>query len=268
MKFGIRKNEESGGAAGGKPEPRSSPDSTADASYGSKFSFSLSSRPKDGGKVDNKKSAIPSGGEHNITNATVAPSKDGKVDKPTTATTPGKGGNNIHSAQRSKGDAFLQEADATLKTSTWLSSSARKKHASAAESLARAADAYKAGGCNDEAGRAYRRAASLHKDKLKNLTEASKCLSDAGECLKKSNPTGSTNCYRSAVSLLCDAGNLNQQAKGKGGGGKKKKTTTTTTSTTTTTKKKKKKADTRKPSEVCGGGIKKKVGLMGSFAEK
>jgi hypothetical protein len=260
MKFGIRKNEESGGTSG-KPEPRSSPDSTV-ASYGSKFGFS-SSRLKDGGKVDNDKSAIPPGGE-SITNATAAPSKDGKVDKPTTAT-PGKGGNNIHAAQRSKGDAFLQEADATLKRSTWLSSSARKKHASAAESLARAADAYKAGGCNDEAGRAYRRAASLHKDKLKNLTEASKCLSDAGECLKKSNPTGSTACYRSAVSLLCDAGNLNQQAKGKGGGGKKKKTTTTTTTTTT---KKKKKADTRKPSEVGGGGSKKKAGLMGSFAKK
>jgi hypothetical protein len=249
MKFRIRKNEESGGDSG-KHEPQSSPDSTV-ASSGSKFSFSA--RLKDG-KVNNK-SAIPSGKE-NITNAT-APSKDGKVDKSTT-NTPRKGGNNIHAAQRSKGDAFLQEADATLKKSTWLTSSTRKKNARAAESLAKAADAYKAGGCNDEAGRAYRRAASLHRDKLNNLTEASKCLSDAGECLKKSNPTGSTNCYRSAVSLLCDAGNLNQ-AKGKGGGGGKKAKKT----------KAKKKADTRKPSEVGGGVSKKKAGLMGSsFAKK
>ena len=237
MKFSIRKNEESGGASG-KLEPQSSPDSTV-ASSGSKFSFSP--RPKDS-KVN--KSAITSG--EAITNA--APSKDGKVDKSTA--TSGKG--NINAAQRSKGDAFLQEADATLKKSTWLTSSTRKKNARAAESLKKAADAYKAGGCNDEAGRAYRRAAALHKDKLKNLTEAGKCLSDAGECLKKSNPTGSTNCYRSAVSLLCDAGNLNQ-AKVKGGGGKKKKTT---------------KVDSRKPSEVGGGGSKKKAGLMGSFAKK
>ncbi|KAL9180661.1 hypothetical protein ACHAXT_011114 [Thalassiosira profunda] len=49
--------------------------------------------------------------------------------------------------------------------------------------------------------------------KLKSLGEASKCLSDAGACLKKSHPAEAVGCYRSAVTLLCDAGRLNQAAK-------------------------------------------------------
>ena len=119
----------------------------------------------------------------------------------------------LSQAQRSKGDAFLQEAEATLKKSTWFASSTERKYEDAAESYTKAANAYKVGGCNDEAGNAYQRAAELYKDKLSSLGEASKCLSDAGACLQKTNPNEAVGCYRSAVTLLCDAGRLNQAAK-------------------------------------------------------
>ncbi|KAL7533514.1 hypothetical protein ACHAXR_005276 [Thalassiosira sp. AJA248-18] len=119
----------------------------------------------------------------------------------------------LSQAQRSKGDAFLQEAESMLKKSTWFASSTERKYEDAAETFTKAANAYKVGGCNDEAGGAYKRAAELYKDKLKSLGEASKSLSDAGACLKKSNPPDAIGCYRSAVTLLCDAGRLNQAAK-------------------------------------------------------
>ena len=116
-------------------------------------------------------------------------------------------------AQRTKGDTYLQEGKAILKKSTWFASSTEQKYEDAAESFTKAANAYKVGGWNDEAGAAYQRAAELYRDKLKSLNEASKCLSDAGACFKKSNPTEAVGCYRSAVTLLCDAGRLNQAAK-------------------------------------------------------
>lgn len=119
----------------------------------------------------------------------------------------------LSQAQRSKGNAFLQEAESTLKKSTWFASSSERKFEDAAECFVKAANAYKVGGCNDEAGSAYQRAADLYKGKLMSLGEASKCLSDAGACLKKSNPAEAIGCYRSAVTLLCDAGRLNQAAK-------------------------------------------------------
>lgn len=119
----------------------------------------------------------------------------------------------LSQAQRSKGDAFLKEAESILKKSTWFSSSTERKYEDAAEWFTKAANAYKVGGCNDEAGAAYQRASELYKEKLKSLGEASKCLSDAGACLKKSNPAEAIGCYRSAVTLLCDAGRLNQAAK-------------------------------------------------------
>ena len=119
----------------------------------------------------------------------------------------------LSQAQRGKGDTFLQEGQSILKKSTWFASSTEQKYEDAAEAFTKAANAYKVGGWNDEAGAAYKRAAELYKEKLKSLGEASKCLSDAGACLKKSNPAEAVGCYRSAVTLLCDAGRLNQAAK-------------------------------------------------------
>lgn len=120
----------------------------------------------------------------------------------------------LSQAQRNKGNAFLKEAESTLAKSTWFASSTERKYEDAAESYAKAANAYKVGGHNDEAGDAYKKAAELYKDKLNSLGEASKCLSDAGACYKKGNQSSeAVGCYRSAVTLLCDAGRLNQAAK-------------------------------------------------------
>mmetsp|Transcript_990 Transcript_990/g.2249 ORF Transcript_990/g.2249 Transcript_990/m.2249 type:complete len:319 (+) Transcript_990:89-1045(+) len=119
----------------------------------------------------------------------------------------------LSASQRKKGDAFLAEAESTVKKSTWFASSTERKYEDAAECYVKAANAYKVGGLNDEAGSAYQQAAELYKDKLKSLSEASKALSDAGGCLQKTNPAEAIGCYRTAVTLLCDAGRLNQAAK-------------------------------------------------------
>ena len=50
----------------------------------------------------------------------------------------------------------------------------QEKYAAAAESLTKAAEANKACGSNNDAGRAYQRAAEIQKDKLKNPVDASK----------------------------------------------------------------------------------------------
>jgi tetratricopeptide (TPR) repeat protein len=112
-------------------------------------------------------------------------------------------------AQKMKADALVQEANATEKKTTFLPSSTKNKHIAAATSLTKAAEAYKASGSNDDAGRAYQRAADIQKDKLKNPVDASKCLTDAGDALKKSNPKQSAYCYQSAAILLRNAGKEN-----------------------------------------------------------
>uniref|UniRef100_A0A7S2IBT3 Alpha-soluble NSF attachment protein n=1 Tax=Helicotheca tamesis TaxID=374047 RepID=A0A7S2IBT3_9STRA len=115
--------------------------------------------------------------------------------------------------QRAKGDTFLREAQGTLSKKTWFASSTEQKYEDAAELYDKAATAYKVGGYHSEAAAAYAEAATLQKDKLKNLSDASKCLSNAGSCYKKSDPSKAIECYRSAVTLLCDAGRLTQAAK-------------------------------------------------------
>ena len=112
-------------------------------------------------------------------------------------------------AQKMKADALVQEANAIEKKTTLLPSSTKNKHIAAATLLTKAAEAYKASGSNDDAGRAYQRAADIQKDKLKNPVDASKCLTDAGDALKKSNPKQSAYCYQSAAILLRNAGKEN-----------------------------------------------------------
>jgi hypothetical protein len=84
--------------------------------------------------------------------------------------------------QKEKGDAFVAEADQKLSKSktSWFSSSKEKKYEEACELLEQAANAYKVGGFNQEAGESYRRAAEIHRDNLTNLNEASKNMAAAG----------------------------------------------------------------------------------------
>lgn len=85
--------------------------------------------------------------------------------------------------QKEKGDAFVAEAEGKITKSkgSWFSSSKERKMEEAAELMEQAANAYKVGGFNQEAGESYRRAAEIHRDELTNLNEASKDMAQAGE---------------------------------------------------------------------------------------
>lgn len=119
----------------------------------------------------------------------------------------------ISRAQKNKGENFINQANSTLKKSTWFASSTEQKYEDAAELFEKAANAYKVGSLFSEAGDAYKRAAKLYQNELKNLGEASKCLTNAGSCFKKSSPSDAIETYRAAITLLCDAGRLTQAAK-------------------------------------------------------
>jgi len=86
-------------------------------------------------------------------------------------------------SQRIKGEAFLTDAEKTLKKTTWFASSTEAKQEQAAELYDKAANAFKVGNFYMEAGQAYVKAAELYRDTLNNLGEASKCLSNAGKPL-------------------------------------------------------------------------------------
>lgn len=86
--------------------------------------------------------------------------------------------------QKEKAEAFVSEAEQKLSKAKggWgFLSSKEKKYEEAAELYEQAANAYKVGGFNQEAGESYTKAAELHRDQLTNLGEASKALSNAGK---------------------------------------------------------------------------------------
>lgn len=83
-------------------------------------------------------------------------------------------------AQKGKGDAFMKEAEALLNKKSWFGSKTKNAE-DAAEVFEKAANAYKVGGLNQEAGDAYSKAAELYRDKLSDFNSASKALNNAGE---------------------------------------------------------------------------------------
>lgn len=115
-------------------------------------------------------------------------------------------------AQKGKAEAFISEAEGLLSKKSWFSSSKERNQEDAAEIYEKAANAYKVGTFNQEAGDAYRKAAEIH-DKLSNFNEASKCLNNAGGCYKKSSPVDSISAYKAAVMLYVDNGRITQAAK-------------------------------------------------------
>ena len=82
--------------------------------------------------------------------------------------------------QKQKALDFLAEADKLLTKKTWFSTGKERNTEDAAELTMQAANAYKVGGFNQEAGDTYMRAGELHRDKLSNNNEAAKCFSQAG----------------------------------------------------------------------------------------
>lgn len=147
--------------------------------------------------------------------------------------------------QKKKAEAFMEEAEKTLAKKSWFSSSKERQTEDAAEIYLQAANAYKVGGLNQEAGETYSKTAELYQNKLNNPNEAAKCYSQAGtyedlhgsgwiggyhgrlvmhshlahpfvstgSCFKKSNPTDAVHAYQSAIGLLTDVGRLNNAAK-------------------------------------------------------
>ena len=87
----------------------------------------------------------------------------------------------ISRVQRTKGENFINEAQKTLKKSTWFASSTEQKYEDAAELFEKGANAYKVGSLFNEAAKAYKDAADIHQNQLKNMGEASKLLTNAGE---------------------------------------------------------------------------------------
>jgi hypothetical protein len=83
--------------------------------------------------------------------------------------------------QKQKAVDFLAEADKLLNKKSWFSSGKERNAEEAAELMMQAANAYKVGGFNQEAGATYVKAGELHRDKLSNNNEAAKCFSQAGK---------------------------------------------------------------------------------------
>jgi alpha-soluble NSF attachment protein len=83
--------------------------------------------------------------------------------------------------QKTKGEEFVKQAEATLEKKAWFSSNKERNAEDAAEIYEKAANAYKVGGFNQEAGDSYIKAAELYRDRLSNFNDASKCLNNAGQ---------------------------------------------------------------------------------------
>jgi alpha-soluble NSF attachment protein len=84
-------------------------------------------------------------------------------------------------AQKKKAVAYEAEAETTLAKKGWFSSSRERNQEDAAELYMQAANAYKVGGLNQEAGDTYCKAGKLYRDSVGNPNEAAKCYSQAGK---------------------------------------------------------------------------------------
>lgn len=82
--------------------------------------------------------------------------------------------------QKEKAEEYLAEAEKSLSKKSWFSSGKERQLEDAADLYMQAANAYKVGGLNQEAGDTYMKVGEIHRDKLKNNNEAAKCFSQAG----------------------------------------------------------------------------------------
>lgn len=83
--------------------------------------------------------------------------------------------------QKKKALAYTEEAEKTLGKKGWFASSRERNSEDAAELYMQAANAYKVGGLNQEAGDTYMTAGKLYSEQLANPNEAAKCFSQAGK---------------------------------------------------------------------------------------
>jgi len=118
-------------------------------------------------------------------------------------------------AQKAKGDAFVKDAEQCMSKAkgAWFSSGKERKMEDATEYYEQAANAYKIGGLNQEAGVCYTKAGTIHRDELSNFNEASKAFTSAGSMFKKVHPADAIGAYQSAIALLTDLGRITNAAK-------------------------------------------------------
>jgi hypothetical protein len=86
-------------------------------------------------------------------------------------------------AQNAKAETFVASAEKILAKKSWFSSSREKNQEEAAEVLLQAANAYKVGGLNAEAGATYMRVGKLYQEMTgdSNTNDAAKAYTQAGE---------------------------------------------------------------------------------------
>ena len=107
-------------------------------------------------------------------------------------------------AQKGKAEEFIGEAEALLNKKGWFGGNKERNAEDAAELYEKAANAYKVGGFNQEAGDMYMKCVEIYRDRLSNFNEASKHLNNAGKSgLSAGHPvllsfliSFSTVCYR------------------------------------------------------------------------
>ena len=89
-------------------------------------------------------------------------------------------------AQKKKAQEYESAAEKLLAKKSWFSSSRERNQEEAAETLLQAANAYKVGGLNQEAGGVYMRVGEIYQSQLSNNNEAAKAYTQAGElkCLR------------------------------------------------------------------------------------
>jgi hypothetical protein len=83
-------------------------------------------------------------------------------------------------SQKKKAEAYVAEAEKLLTKKSWFSSSRERNQEEAAETLLQAANAYKVGGMNQEAGQIYARVGEIYQNQLSNTNEAAKSFTNAG----------------------------------------------------------------------------------------
>jgi len=116
-------------------------------------------------------------------------------------------------AQKAKAETFITEAEGLLSKRSWFSSSKERNDEEAAETFEKAANAFKVGGLNQDAGDTYVRAAELYRDRLSDFNHASKAFNSAGTCYKKHSPPDAVMAFQQAVSLYTDNARITQAAK-------------------------------------------------------
>ena len=82
--------------------------------------------------------------------------------------------------QKKKAEEYVAEAEKLLGKKSWFSSSKERNQEEAAETLLQAANAYKVGGMNQEAGQVYTRVGDIYQNQLKNSNDAAKGYTQAG----------------------------------------------------------------------------------------